>query len=92
MKSNTVKFKFALNTEVRDVVTGVEGIVMCRAEYATGCRHYGIQQRLVTSEGKIPHWEYFDESRLVVTGQTLATLKGPEAKDPSGPCQNPPQL
>lgn len=86
------KFKFELNAEVKDVVTGLTGIVMCRVEYATGCRHYGIQQRVVTKEGKVPDYEYLDESRLAATGQTLATLKAPDADDPSGPFQNPPQL
>ncbi len=85
------KFKFSQNEEVQDVVTGLTGIVMCRAEYASGCRHYGIQQRMVTKEGKTPDWEYLDESRLIATGQTLDTLKAPGAEGPSGPCTNPPQ-
>ncbi|MBA7590343.1 hypothetical protein ES708_32458 [subsurface metagenome] len=86
------KFKFELNEEVTDVVTGLTGIIMCRTEYSTGCHHYGIQPRLVTKEGKVPSWEYLDESRLTATGQSLATLKPPDAEDPSGPFQNPPQL
>ncbi len=92
MGSKTVTFKFDLGEDVQDRVTGFEGIVMCRAEYTTGCRHYALCLRKVTKEGKPLEWEYFDESRLVSTGKDsdLSWIK-PVGLDPSGPFSNPPQ-
>jgi len=84
------KFKYELNQELKDVVTGYQGIVMVRCEYATGCLHYGLQAPM-DKDGKVPAWEYMDESRLIPTGYNLQTLKRPDAKDTSGPCGNPPQ-
>ena len=64
------KFKFELNEELKDVVTGYRGIVMVRSEYATGCRHYGLQAPM-DKDGKMPFWEYMDESRLISTARLL---------------------
>ena len=85
-------FKFLLGESVREKITGLEGIILARAEYATGCRHYGIQQRMITSEGKIPDYEWIDESRLESLGQLLRdVIKHYDEEDPGGPEQNPPQ-
>ena len=78
------KFKFELNVELRDRVTGYTGLVMCRSDYATGCRHYSLQSYM-DKDGKVPEWQSFDESRLDATGRTMETLKKAGAKDPSGP-------
>lgn len=85
------KFKFELNEELQDVITGFKGIVMVRSEYSTGCRHYGIQAPM-NKEGILPSWEYIDESRLITTGRNLSDLVTISLNELSGPFQNPPQL
>jgi hypothetical protein len=98
------KFKFQMNAELKDVVSGYKGIVMVRCEYSTGCRHYGLAAP-IDKDGKLPAWEYFDESRLISTGRILEDLKSDatgriledlksdviKIKPPSGPMPNAPQ-
>lgn len=87
-----VKFKWKCGDVLRDKVTGLVGVVMVRAEYATGCHHYGLQAQKLTGEGKTPNWEWLDQSRLVeehgakpvkfdipTTGTSGAFPSGPKA-------------
>lgn len=62
-------FKYELGQELKDIVTGFSGIVMCRSEYFTGCKHYGLASKALSKEGKVNEWEYFDESRLVLVSK-----------------------
>ncbi|KKK63622.1 hypothetical protein LCGC14_2992430 [marine sediment metagenome] len=84
-----MEFKFELGTTLRDKVTGFEGVVMVRAEYFTGCVHYGLQTREL-KDGRITDWEWIDGSRLIlVDGLTQITKEG---KPTSGPHPNGPQM
>ena len=85
-----MEFKFAMNQVVKDVISGFQGVILARVEYATGCKHYGIAPQSVNKDGKISEWEYLDESRLMAVG-TDVKLNGKQGKDPFGPCENPPQ-
>ena len=71
-------FKFEMNQVVKDKVTGFQGIILARLEFATGCQHYGISVQSVTPGSKIPDWEYLDEARL-----ELVTESKPLKKDTS---------
>ena len=62
--SKPVDFKFDLGTQVKDTLTGFEGIILARAEYLTGCHHYGVQPRQLDKEGKRPDWEWIDATYL----------------------------
>lgn len=86
-------FKFQMNEIVKDKVSDYQGVILGRTEYATGCRHYGVARLQVDKDGKISEWEWIDESRLIGLGKKLAAFKSEqeEAKNPSGPCANPPQ-
>ena len=66
MNENTVFFKFKLGDILKDVVTGIEGAVMVRAQYSTGCVHYGICPTEV-SDNKDPDWIWYDETRFIKT-------------------------
>ena len=55
--------KFELGQEVRDRVTGYQGVVMVRAEYFTGCIHYGVLSREPDKEGNERPWNWLDQSR-----------------------------
>lgn len=73
----THNFKFELGVRVKDVFTGLQGIVMARSNFITGCDQYGICDTKLTKDGKRPDWEYFDENRLVIFGKGM---KLPEDK------------
>lgn len=60
---SNVNFKYENGDILKDKVTGLEGVVMVRAEYSTGCHHYGLQPQVV-KEGKSPDWDWLDQSRL----------------------------
>jgi hypothetical protein len=59
------KFEFQFNQKVRDKVTGFEGIILGRTEYATGCIQYGVCPSKLTADGKVPDWHWFDGGRLI---------------------------
>ena len=51
-----------MGSKVRDVVTGLEGIVTARCEYLTGCVQFCVVPR--STDGKMPDGSYIDEQRL----------------------------
>lgn len=85
---NNVKFKFESGDILRDRITGLQGVVMVKAEYSTGCHHYGIQPR-ETKDGKEPDWTWLDQSRLDLVEKGAVKFSIPEATTsgpfPSGP-------
>ena len=56
---------------MKDVITGLSGVIMARSEFITGCDQYGICDTKLTKDGKRPDWEYFDENRLVKSGKGI---------------------
>lgn len=70
-------FKFELGERVKDVITGMSGVIMARSNFITGCDQYGISPTKLKKDGSRPDWEYFDENRLVKTG---IGIKLPEQK------------
>lgn len=87
---SNVDFKFGLGEVVRDKVTGFTGVVMSQTKYFTGCKHYGLQSKDLTTDGKVREWEYLDESRLEATGE--AKVIDEPVKSTSAPGHNPPQM
>jgi len=59
-----------LGKEVKDKITGFEGIASSKHIYLTGCNQFGVQPK-VDKDGKIPSKEYFDEARLTVIGEGI---------------------
>jgi hypothetical protein len=82
-------FKFELGQTLKDTVTGLTGVVMVRAEYSTGCVHYGLLPRTL-HEGKPVDWSWLDESRLILVDKKRIGV-APEKKV-SGPYPKGPQL
>lgn len=93
----TVQFKFGLGEVLKDIITGIEGVVMVRAEYSTKCVHYGLCPKDV-KEFKDPNWVWVDEIRLKRTKKKRiqfepresmevntepAKTNGPQPKGPS---------
>ena len=78
MKQHT--FKFELGERVKDVITGMSGVIMGRSNFITGCDQYAISPTKLTKDGKRPDWEYFDENRLVKTGVGIKLPEQEEGK------------
>lgn len=82
-------FKFDLGQELKDQVTGYQGVCMVRAEYFTGCRHYGVLSHELNKDGEERAWNWLDESRweavdIHATLNTPATAtSGPYPKGPN---------
>ena len=83
MRVNT---KFEFRDELKDTVSGCKGIVVAITIYDTGCTHYSLQQKQ-RKDGKVPDWESFDDSRLVLV-KAANVIK---IKNKSGPAPKVPQ-
>ena len=59
-----------LGQEVRDKVTGFEGIATARCEYINGCLQFGITP--MSQDGKYPDTNYLDYKRLEIIGDGVA--------------------
>ncbi len=86
-----MKANIELGDLVKDIVTGAEGIVMCRSDYLTGCTHMAIEQRKVKPDGSMPDWLHIDVRRLKLLKKNVIKLYL-KAVDPGGPCVNPPKM
>ena len=84
-----VKFKYKNGDLLRDTVTGLTGVVMVRAEYSTGCHHYGIQPRTLTKDGETKSWTWLDQSALELVDEAVVDFKivknGTSGAFPTGP-------
>lgn len=78
------KWKYELGQELKDKVSGFTGIVCCRADYLTGCKHYSLQGK-ADKDNKMGTWESFEESRLEPTGASVDLSEPKQIKPPSGP-------
>ncbi|KKM63662.1 hypothetical protein LCGC14_1509220 [marine sediment metagenome] len=56
--------KFEVGSEVKDVVTGVEGIVMCVAFWLFGCTRYAIQMSMDPKTREVPEIQWVDEPQI----------------------------
>ena len=89
--------KFELGDVVKDIITGLEGVVMVRAEYLTNCTHIGIQP-FSLKDGIPQDWIWIDERRCKKTSKKRIVLKEEARisvevpKRTGGPQPNPPQL
>lgn len=72
-----------LGQKARDKVTGLEGILIGRCQYLTGCDQYGLVPP--AKDGKIEGVQWFDEGRVEVigVGVTAAEVTAPRNGGPS---------
>lgn len=83
--------KFKNGDLLKDKVTGLDGIVMVVAYYATGCIHYGIQPQKVKDDCNIPDWQWFDESRMELVKEEVVSFSITVGRN-SGPMPKGPQV
>lgn len=80
-------FVFNMGDRVKDVVSGLEGVVIARFEYWTGCNHYGIEGP--AKEGSRVGYESLDEQRLELIKanavQLVRTYSDPASPDEAAP-------
>jgi hypothetical protein len=74
-------FKHELGAKGRSYATGVEGIIVNRAEALYGCNRYLLQPR-VAADGKLPDGYWFDEDDVEVVE---APARKVEPKKTGGP-------
>lgn len=71
-----------LGDEVRDKVTGFQGIVVAKYIYLQGCTRVCVQPRVNGTEMKLPDAGTFDEPNLEVVREEVVT---PGPQDTGGP-------
>jgi len=80
-------FKFNLGDEVRDKITGLEGVITVRSHWYNGCITYGVQPKEL-KDGAPLERQSFDEPQLELVEDTAAPPTGP--KQPGGPARKHP--
>lgn len=58
------KRKIELGMQVRDIVSGLTGIVISKAEYLNGCVRFGVEPK--GTKNKVGESEWVDEQQLVI--------------------------
>lgn len=85
--------KIGLGSTVKDRITGLKGVVMARAEYLTGCVHVAILATKVDKEGKVPEYEWIDETRCILDKtKKIIKLVEKDTKAPGGSMPNAPKM
>lgn len=69
----TTDFKFNVGDEVRDLVTGLEGIVTGREDCITGCSRMSVQPK-VTDGKTMPSGYFIDQDRLELLVEAHAPM------------------
>jgi len=87
-KTEQPKFKFNLGEELRDKITGYQGVVSARTEWLYGCRRYTVQSREM-KDGKPVDSLTCDEMamervKVAPKGKKVASTGGPHDEAPRG--------
>lgn len=61
-----------LGSEVKDLVTGFQGIAVARTQFLNGCYRISVQPPM-SKEGKVPENETFDEPQLKLVKEGKVT-------------------
>ena len=77
-----------LGKQVKDKITGFEGIATGKADYLYGCTQYSVAPKVNPTDGKVGDSYWFDEGSLEVTGPgiTAAEVKGTKPGGPNRDC------
>lgn len=85
-------FKYEIGQILKDKITGFEGVVMARSEYYTGCNQYGLARRNLDKDGRVGGWEWIDEIRLTLTGESIDVDHKARTENPGGPAPHAPEM
>lgn len=78
-----------LGKEVRDKITGFEGVCTGYAKYLYGCDQYNIVPKAKVGEGTLESPQWFDEGRIEVIGPGVSADEVQGSK-PGGPNRDSP--
>lgn len=84
--SRNVKFAFEHGDKVRDIVTGMEGIITVRAEHMNGCLRYTVEPK---AEGNKLTGYWVDEGQLVLVEASAVKYGGKPELVGTGPARSP---
>ncbi len=71
----TTTWKFGLGDEVKDLMTGMQGIIAARVEFLDGCRRYLVQVPKPTKDGDAGPERNVDEGLLVLIKASKVTVE-----------------
>ncbi len=66
-----VDFKFSNGQKVKDLVTGMKGIIDCAALWLNGCKRYSVQPPMKKGETEKPESWWIDEQQLELIDEGL---------------------
>ena len=78
-----VEFKYRNGLEVKDLISGVKGIINCQSIWINGCIRYSIQPKAKKNDTSIPESWWLDEQQVEVIGEGLKI----EEKETGGPTE-----
>jgi len=87
-----MEFKFALGQKVKERFTGFVGVIVAQTRYLNGCLKYGVSAINLDKDGKIPDWEWIDETQLETEGSWAGESIADSEKVTGGPQQNAPEM
>lgn len=70
-------YRIKLGQEVRDNVSGFQGIATCRCLWLHGCERIVVQPPFSKKEGKLPDTGCFDEPQLEIVGEGVLVKDQP---------------
>ena len=93
-----------LGDEVRDIVTGFQGIATAMIQYLVGCRHVGITSTELKDDGEPRPVQWIDEPQVEVVKRNAVEIPigyepeapqsqrpAPRKRKPGGPSVAPPR-
>ena len=83
-----------LGSKVKDTVTGIEGITVCRLTYLNGCERYEVQPQGTTRDGEVikSNWVDVDQLNVLESPAKDALEAMEEKKAPGGDRTAPPSM
>jgi hypothetical protein len=79
-----IEFKFDNGQKVKDMVTGMTGIINGAVIWLNGCKQYSVQPKMEKGDSKKPSSWWIDEQQLVVVRGGLQDTKV-KPKETGGP-------
>lgn len=67
--------RIKLGDKVRDKITGLEGIAVCKIIFINGCVQYSVQPKWDKKTGTIPEDANIDEKSLEVISPKIKKIK-----------------
>lgn len=67
-------FKFKNGDKVKDIVSGLIGVVIAYAEYLNGCKQYAVKSQNL-KDGRPRDADWIDEGQLILVKKDILGIK-----------------